>query len=55
MGKPVYLFHLIYLLQNEEKARYLGEKAKEESKRYDINNYVEKLGKSYLELMMSKQ
>ena len=46
---------IIYLLQNEEKARYLGEKAKEESKRYDINNYVEKLGKSYLELMMSKQ
>jgi len=42
---------VIYLLKNENETKRLGEKASEESKKYDINVYVTKLEKLYIELI----
>jgi len=38
---------LIYLLKNEDKAERLGMRAKEESKKYDLNLYVRRLEELY--------
>ena len=42
---------IIYLLKNEDEAKCLGEKAKEESKKYDIKLYIQNLEKHYMELI----
>ena len=42
---------VIYLLKDDKETKRLGEKAIEESKKYDINTYVEELEKRYLELV----
>lgn len=42
---------IIYLLKDEDEARRLGMKAKEESKKYDINLYVKRLEEHYSELL----
>ena len=44
---------IIYLLKNEKEAECLGNKAKQESKKYDIKLYTENLVKYYLELLQS--
>lgn len=41
---------IIYLLKNKVEAKKLGIKAKEESKKYDVNIYVRKLEQLYSEL-----
>jgi glycosyltransferase involved in cell wall biosynthesis len=46
---------IIYLLSNEGEAKRLGMKAKEESKKYDINLYVRRLEEQYSELVSSRQ
>lgn len=43
---------IIHLLKNEDEAKRLGMRAKEESKKYDINFYVRALEKNYLELVL---
>jgi glycosyltransferase involved in cell wall biosynthesis/MoaA/NifB/PqqE/SkfB family radical SAM enzyme len=46
---------IIYLLENKDEAKCLGVKAKEESKKYDINLYVRKLEELYMIETLKKQ
>lgn len=44
---------VIYMLKNEEEARCLGIKAREESRKYDINSNVKKIEEQYFGLITS--
>lgn len=44
---------IMYLLRNKDRAKTLGERAKEESGKYDINLYVRRLEEQYCELLSS--
>lgn len=46
---------IIYLLKSKDRARRLGMKAKEESRKYDIHLYVKKLEQEYIRLAYPKQ